>query len=118
MLSWRCRAHSVPPSAVQAQAMGEHGGKRSLAAMAAGAKEMRQGVTWLRKTPLMGNNLYDSVHKPNKEPIERNPLQKQTRELIQHEDAVDDLFQQARTGTPPEAPCPAPGPELPAWRPP
>ena len=32
---------------------------------------MRAEVTWLRKTPIMGNNLYEAVHKQQKHNTER-----------------------------------------------
>ena len=61
-----------------AQAIGE---KRSVSA---GAKELRKEVTWLRKTPLMGNNLYDAVHKHERENRENKHVLKETKELITH----------------------------------
>ena len=30
-------------------------------------QQLRSEVTWLRKTPIMGNNLYDSIHKQQKQ---------------------------------------------------
>jgi len=57
------------------QAIGE---KRSVQA---GAKEMRQEVTWLLKTPILGNNLYDAVHKHQKVNMENQHVVKPSREL-------------------------------------
>lgn len=45
------------------------------------AKELRQEVTFLRKTPLLGNNLYDAIHKHSKAPIERQHVVQQSRAL-------------------------------------
>ena len=67
-------------AAAFAQATGE---KRSASA---GAKSMRNEVTWLRKTPILGNNLYDAVHKQQKAPIERQHVVNQHRELATHGD--------------------------------
>jgi len=44
-------------------------------------KQMRQEVTWLRKTPLMGNNLYDAIHKHKKEQVETKHVVKESRAL-------------------------------------
>ena len=52
-------------SAAYSAAIGEKGKSAT-----ATAKTLRQEVTWLRKTPLLGNNLYDAVHKYQKNPIE------------------------------------------------
>lgn len=44
-------------------------------------KQMRSEVTWLRKTPLMGNNLYDAIHKHKKEQVETKHVVKETKAL-------------------------------------
>mmetsp|Transcript_11439 Transcript_11439/g.30298 ORF Transcript_11439/g.30298 Transcript_11439/m.30298 type:complete len:329 (-) Transcript_11439:408-1394(-) len=44
-------------------------------------KQMRQEVTWLRKTPLLGNNLYDAIHKHKKEQVETKHVVKESRAL-------------------------------------
>ena len=36
-------------------------------------QQLRSEVTWLRKTPIMGNNLYDSIHKQQKQNAYANP---------------------------------------------
>ena len=61
-----------------AQAVGE---KRSISEV---AKGLRKDVTWLRKTPLMGNNLYDSVHKHQKTNNETQHVRKEVSALAQH----------------------------------
>ena len=57
-------------------------------AAAAGARSMRSEVTWLRKTPLMGNNLYDAVHKYQKSPIERQHVHPQSQALARYGDVL------------------------------
>jgi hypothetical protein len=57
-------------------------------AAAADARSMRSEVTWLRKTPLMGNNLYDAVHKCQKNPIERQHVHPQSQALASYGDAL------------------------------
>lgn len=61
-------------------AMAQATGARSSTAAARGAK-LRQEVTWLRKTPIMGNNLYEAVHKQQKENTERQHVVSASREL-------------------------------------
>jgi len=57
----------APPGANLAQedaellAMAAPGGGGAVGSAAARVKSIRSEVTWLRKTPLMGNNLYESV---------------------------------------------------------
>jgi len=47
-------------------------------------KQIREGVTWLRKTPILGNNLYESIHKHPKEQVETRHVVKESRELAMH----------------------------------
>jgi len=44
-------------------------------------KQMRKEVTWLRKTPLMGNNLYDAIHKHKKDQMETKHVVRESRAL-------------------------------------
>jgi len=44
-------------------------------------KQLRENVTWLRKTPLMGNNLYEAVNNHAKERIETQHVARESREL-------------------------------------
>lgn len=44
-------------------------------------QQMRAEVTWLRKTPIMGNNLYEAVHKQQKQNTERQHVVSASREL-------------------------------------
>ena len=44
-------------------------------------QQLRSEVTWLRKTPIMGNNLYDSIHKQQKQNAERQHVVAASREL-------------------------------------
>jgi RNA polymerase II-associated factor 1 len=95
------QAYEAPPGATldakDAELLSSHafalatGEKRSASA---GAKSLRQGVAWLRKTPLLGNNLYDSVHKYTKQPIERQATVSQTTDLALRGDTVETLEQQ------------------------
>jgi len=43
-------------------------------------KQMRNKITWLRKTQLMGNNLYEATHKHPKEHVERDSYRKSKKE--------------------------------------
>ena len=73
---------------------------------AAIVRSKRAEVTWLRKTPLIGNNLYDQVHKHDpKEHVERvghvAKLQNSTavsareRSLADFQDAIEKQFEEA-----------------------
>ena len=86
-------------------AMAQATGARSTTAAARGAK-LRQEVTWLRKTPIMGNNLYEAVHKQQKENTERQHVVSASRELAttsslgrpslqQQVDAIEKTFEEA-----------------------
>jgi len=44
-------------------------------------QQLRSEVTWLRKTPIMGNNLYEAVHKQQKQNTERQHVVAASREL-------------------------------------
>ena len=66
-------------SAAYSAAIGEKGKSAT-----ATAKTLRQEVTWLRKTPLLGNNLYDAVHKYQKNPIERQHVHHQQQTLAKY----------------------------------
>ena len=57
------------------------------------AKEMRKEVTFLRKTPLLSNNLYDAVHKHQKAPIERQHVVPQTKALANTNEGPQTLVQ-------------------------
>jgi len=84
-----------------AQALGERKG------IAAVAKEMRENVTFLRKTPIMSNNLYDSVNKFQKVNMESKPVLETskhlamttntTRTLAQQIEAIEKSFDDAET---------------------
>jgi len=72
-----------------AQALGE---KR-----AATTSKSNSEVTWLRKTPLLGNNLYDAVHKYQKNPIERQHVLQSSQALAKYGDvptSFGELLQQ------------------------
>jgi len=67
-------------------------------------QQMRTEVTWLRKTPIMGNNLYEAVHKPQKQNTERQHLVSASRELAtvqgkptlqEQVDAIEKTFEDA-----------------------
>jgi len=77
------------------------GEKRSVSAV---AKDMRTQVTFLRKTPLMANNLYDSVYKFQKGNMESKPILATTtalamasgsKTLAQHLEEIDASFEEA-----------------------
>ena len=91
-----CQAYEAPPSVrlapkdellLSSRALSRALGEQRSAA-AAEARSMRSEVTWLRKTPLMGNNLYDAVHKYQKSPIERQHVHPQSQALARYGDVL------------------------------
>ena len=73
---------SWPASGPPAEA-GAAGGQPAVSG-AVRNKQLREGVTWLRKTPLMGNNLYETSgfgKKGAQEPIERQHVANEVRTL-------------------------------------
>jgi len=84
-----------------AQALGGRG-----ASAKAQKQQLRDEVTWLRKTPILGNNLYEAVHKQQKENTERQHVVSASRELAtvpqgkktlqEQVDAIEKTFDEAQ----------------------
>ena len=95
-------------SLVKAKEAGAAGGQPAVSG-AVRNKQLREGVTWLRKTPLMGNNLYETSgfgKKGAQEPIERQHVANEVRTLAlgrsagprslqEQVDVIDQTFTQA-----------------------
>ena len=98
----------VASSLVKAKEAGAAGGQPAVSG-AVRNKQLREGVTWLRKTPLMGNNLYETSgfgKKGAQEPIERQHVANEVRTLAlgrsagprslqEQVDVIDQTFTQA-----------------------